>query len=128
MKPGYDKIIGNISTLKTFSNGMDSYELTIPINFWFTKESGLYLPLIAIYQHEINIEVEFNDIENLYLESPNNFITIDDECVLFKKNETLIQTTRNDIILGKFVHFDIISKKLYYIKLKGEFILDEKYP
>jgi len=128
MKSGYDKMIGNISSLKTFSNGMDSYELTIPINFWFTRESGLYLPLIAIYQHEINIEVEFNDIENLYIESPNNYIIIDDDFVLFKENEILIQTTRNDIVLGKFVYFDVITKKMYYLKLKGDFILDDKYP
>lgn len=128
LKPGYDKMIGNISSLKTFSNGMDSYELTIPINFWFTRESGLYLPLIAIYQHEINIEVEFNDIENLYIESPNNYIIIDDDFVLFKENEILTQTTRNNIILGKFVYFDVITKKIYYLKLKGDFVLDDKYP
>ena len=95
--------------------------------FWFTKESGLYL-LIAIYQHDVNIELEFNNIENLYIESPNNYLVVDDEVVLFKENEIISQTTRNDKIIGRFIHFDIITKKLYFIKLKGEFSLDSKYP
>tara|TARA_B110000908_G_C10264593_1_gene462448 strand:+ start:832 stop:2301 length:1470 start_codon:yes stop_codon:yes gene_type:complete len=127
LKPGFNKIIGNIDYLEKLSDGKDSYELMIPINFWFTRESGLFLPLISIYQHEINIEIEFNEIENLYIESPNHYVEIDDNFVIFEKNEFIVQKTRNNINIIKFIHFDNLTKKLYFNKIKGDLLLDEKY-
>ncbi len=127
-KSGFNKMIGNIEKITTFTNGKESYELTIPINFWFTRESGLYLPLLSIYQHEISIEVEFNDVKKLYIETPSHYITIDDECVIFQENELLVQKTRNNTNIVKFIHFDIITKKLYFNKVKGELVLDDKFP
>lgn len=124
---GYNKMIGNVDINTLPTNGKDSYELTVPINFWFTRESGLYLPLISIYHHDIMIEVEFNEIEKLYITNPSNYITIDDDMVLFNTNEILEQKVNNSIFLGKFIYYDIITKKLYYNKIKGDFILDSKY-
>uniref|UniRef100_A0A6C0EKA0 Major capsid protein N-terminal domain-containing protein n=1 Tax=viral metagenome TaxID=1070528 RepID=A0A6C0EKA0_9ZZZZ len=40
--------------------------LTIPIPFWFTKNTGLAVPLISLQYHEINIEIDFKPIKDLY--------------------------------------------------------------
>lgn len=124
---GYNKMIGNIDILTKPTNGKNSYELMIPINFWFTRESGLYLPLIAIYHHDIMLEVEFNEVEKLYHSTPSTFIEVDDDVILFNKNEIIEQKVNNNINLGRFVHYDKLTKKLYYDKIKGDFTLNNKY-
>ena len=37
----------------------------IPINFWFCRNPGLALPLIALQYHEVKIKIEFEEIFNL---------------------------------------------------------------
>ena len=40
--------------------------LQVPLNFWFTRNPSLALPLYKIQNQEIYVDVELNDIENLY--------------------------------------------------------------
>ena len=39
--------------------------LYIPLEFWFNRHTGLALPLIALQYHEVKINVEFNQLQNL---------------------------------------------------------------
>lgn len=39
--------------------------LFVPLQFWFCRNIGLSLPLIALQYHEVKINVEFNTFENL---------------------------------------------------------------
>jgi len=41
------------------------YTLYIPLQFWFNRNPGLALPLIALQYHEVKINLEFNSINNL---------------------------------------------------------------
>ena len=41
------------------------YTLYIPLQFWFCRNPGLALPLIALQYHEVRINLEFEDIRNL---------------------------------------------------------------
>ena len=41
------------------------YTLYIPLQFWFNRNPGLALPLIALQYHEVRINLEFNDLRNL---------------------------------------------------------------
>jgi len=45
------------------------YTLYIPLQFWFNRNPGLALPLIALQYHEVRINLEFNDIRNLCFDS-----------------------------------------------------------
>jgi hypothetical protein len=40
--------------------------LQVPLNFWFTRNPSLALPLYKLQQQYITVEVEFNNIEKLY--------------------------------------------------------------
>jgi hypothetical protein len=40
---------------------------TSPLQFWFCRNPGLALPLIALQYHEVRINLEFNDLRNLLL-------------------------------------------------------------
>jgi hypothetical protein len=63
---GYNKLIGNIVELYSFDNRQkETYELLIPIPFWFCNHIGVSLPLVAMNNSEVKIYVklkEFNEV------------------------------------------------------------------
>ena len=85
---GYAKMVGNVPQLVNLLNmngvacdaDCGSYEpspsnsnfscapeytLYIPLQFWFNRNPGLALPLIALQYHEVRINLEFNQLSNL---------------------------------------------------------------
>lgn len=60
-----DNLIGkdNISST-TIRNG--SYNLYIPLYFWFCRHEGLALPLIALQYHEVRINIAFKPLDFLW--------------------------------------------------------------
>ena len=84
---GYNRIVGNVPQLIKNSgtygansqiNGM---KLFIPLQFWFCRNPGLALPLIALQYHEVKINIEFQELKDLLIhtngsaviQSPNGF-------------------------------------------------------
>lgn len=52
-------------------NGKNSYEygsvkLYIPLQFWFTKNPGLYLPLLAMQYHPIRINIKLRGLQEMF--------------------------------------------------------------
>lgn len=41
------------------------YTLYVPLQFWFCRNPGLALPLIALQYHEVKINLEFQELKNL---------------------------------------------------------------
>ncbi len=41
------------------------YTLYIPFQFWFNRNAGLALPLIALQYHEVRVNLEFNELRNM---------------------------------------------------------------
>jgi hypothetical protein len=52
----------------TFNGG----KVIIPLTFWFTECSGLFLPLAAICRHDIIIRVKFHPLSRLWISDDNN--------------------------------------------------------
>jgi len=44
----------------------------IPLQFWFCRNPGLALPLIALQYHEVKVKMEFEQLSNLVLEDSNS--------------------------------------------------------
>ena len=85
---GYAKMVGNVPALVNciIPGGSDcdadcgagipntseerlactpEYTLYIPFQFWFNRNAGLALPLIALQYHEVRINLEFNELRNM---------------------------------------------------------------
>jgi len=41
------------------------YTLYVPLEFWFCRHSGLALPLIALQYHEVKVNIQFANLNNL---------------------------------------------------------------
>jgi hypothetical protein len=74
---GYSNLIGsNVSGLVTGSGGNagNSVEnVFVPLEFWFNRNVGLALPLIALQYHEVKINIDFETLANclMYSNSAN---------------------------------------------------------
>ncbi len=79
-------MVGNIPKLTTpTTSGTDSEILYIPLEFWFNRNAGLALPLIALQYHEVKVNIEFRDKTECYWKSSSGSVTVGDfdECSLF---------------------------------------------
>lgn len=119
---GFNKMIGNVKELTEFSNGKESYQLFIPLTFWFCFSKGLSLPIVSMQYNEIKIYLEFNDFSSCFLQTPTNYIDIQNKLCLFQKGEILNQQIDDYIAQGEFVSFDSEKKRLYYRKITNGFL------
>ena len=68
-----DCTAGEPNTSNEVQNCAPEYTLYIPLQFWFCRNPGLALPLIALQYHEVRINLTFNDIRNLCFDAaPQN--------------------------------------------------------
>ena len=62
----YDKMIGNVPQMTTYdTNIKPEYELIIPLQFWFCRNNGLSLPLVAMRYNDVVINVELRKLKVL---------------------------------------------------------------
>jgi hypothetical protein len=58
---GYAKMIGDTPELKTMSTSKPDTVLYVPLQFWFNRNNGLALPLIALQYHDVRVTVYFRE-------------------------------------------------------------------
>ena len=83
---GYATMVGNTPYLTNLRTGDATSTITvkgdilyIPLEFFWNRNPGLALPLIALQYHEVKVNVELNDVKNAYwagtLDSNDNPVT-----------------------------------------------------
>jgi hypothetical protein len=56
----YDAMVGNFETISsTNSNSQSQLRLHIPLFFWFNRDYGMALPLIALQYHDVALKIQF---------------------------------------------------------------------
>jgi microcystin-dependent protein len=79
----YQQLLSMINTSLHSSMQVGGYNKTaklyIPLQFWFNRNPGLYLPLIALQYHEVKLNIEFNtkDKVNTASQRTSNVVSID---------------------------------------------------
>jgi hypothetical protein len=62
---GYAKMIGNDPALTTLTTLPKlGYTMYVPLIFWFNRNNGLALPLIALQYHDVRITLIYNQFQN----------------------------------------------------------------
>lgn len=125
---GLDKMIGNLPEITELSSSKQGFTLYVPLIFWFNRYPNLALPLISAYNTDVKINIEFNSLDNCLIIGPSHYIVIEDDICLFKKNDIIYQTINNITNYMKFIYFDPINKRLYYIKITPEVITSSNFP
>ena len=65
---GYANMVGNVPALTQYADDstVPATTLFVPLQFWFCRNPGLALPLIALQYHEVKVNVELNDKANCH--------------------------------------------------------------
>jgi len=59
---GYAKMVGDVSNLTNVStDAKRAYQMYVPLQFWFNRNNGLALPLIALQYHDVRVTLKFRD-------------------------------------------------------------------
>mgnify|MGYP006093231775 CR=1 FL=1 len=64
---GYDKMVGANGDELSKVEETKSTKLYIPLEFWFCRNIGLALPLIALQYHEVKFKIEFSEKDEIAL-------------------------------------------------------------
>ena len=65
----YNVMIGNVAALISQSAAIPAATLNIPLIFWFNRNPGLALPLIALMYHDVKINFSFRSATECYITS-----------------------------------------------------------
>lgn len=112
-----DKMLGDVKELTNFTNGKQSYQLFVPLQFWFNRIPGLALPIVSLQYNHIKINLQLNDFDNCYIVTPSNTFGLDNDFVNFIQYEFIQQTANNSTSLAKFVYFDILTRTMYLARV-----------
>jgi hypothetical protein len=65
-RDGYKLMVGGDKYNRSILlEAQQSYSLYVPLEFWFCRNVGLALPLIALQYHEVKINIEFESLSNM---------------------------------------------------------------
>tara|TARA_A100001037_G_scaffold306632_1_gene353497 strand:+ start:10173 stop:12338 length:2166 start_codon:yes stop_codon:yes gene_type:complete len=88
--PPKDKIMGNIPTLVP-----REIDLFVPLKFWFTKNIGQSLPMIALQYHDVNIDINFRDLREIMVWNAGKVTpTTEDSAVIYHLDFSDIERKR----------------------------------
>tara|TARA_Y100000817_G_scaffold202353_1_gene158446 strand:+ start:1327 stop:3492 length:2166 start_codon:yes stop_codon:yes gene_type:complete len=88
--PPKDKIMGNIPTLVP-----REIDLFVPLKFWFTKNIGQSLPMIALQYHDVNIDINFRDLREIMVWNAGKVTpTTNDSAVIYHLDFSDIERKR----------------------------------
>ena len=81
LQVGYADMVGNVPRLTQFvqnipgalTGKIPSYRLYIPLQFWFCRNPGLALPLIALQYHSVTLDVTFESRKLCYFRTDNSY-------------------------------------------------------
>ena len=68
----YSMVGGDKYNHSIYIPAQSSYRVHIPLEFWFCRNIGLALPLIALQYHEVKINIEFESLNNL-IDNKDNY-------------------------------------------------------
>ena len=72
-RDGYKLMVGGDKYNRSILlEAQQSYSVYVPLEFWFCRNVGLALPLIALQYHEVKINIEFESLTNM-VDNGKNF-------------------------------------------------------
>ena len=91
--------------------------LYIPLQFWFCRNPGLALPLIALQYHEVKINIEFEELKNLFIAQKTD------------KNSLTVQgSLQNTSLWVDYIFLDTDERRRF-AQLSHEYLIEQlQYP
>lgn len=127
MEETYFKMIGNIEKLTTFDRTVKpTYRLTVPLQFWFSRFSGLSIPLVALEYHDVKFEVKFRNFEQLcYIENGKQvFIPETEEEVFLDDVPDRLGININACMIMDYIYLDS-GERRRFAQSSHEYLIEQ---
>ena len=113
-------MLGRIDTNFIQPNNHGPMRVIIPLQFWFCKTSGNYLPLIALQYHPVRIVVKLRNLQELfYVDSSEN--VMNDICTLKATQNGVMPTIQ---AWGDFVYLDVEERRKF-VEVAHEYLIEQ---
>ena len=133
-RQGYNVMIGaNDRNISSRLEANNSYELYVPLEFWFCRNVGLALPLIALQYHEVKINIEYENASLLKDMTGTNYTYEEEtqvktalEVYTYVKNDALTGTlTLNKANLWVDYIFLDTDERRRFAQLSHEYLIEQ---
>lgn len=117
---GYAEMVGNTLPMYGAKSGtldeeLPAKRLYIPLQFWFNRNYGLALPLIALQYHEVKINIEFRPLSELLIQT-------NDEDVKVALSDTV--NLADAFLLVDYVYLDTDERRRF-AQVSHEYLIEQ---
>ena len=138
-KDAYRLMVGGDKRNRSiFLGPTKSYQLYVPLEFWFCRNIGLALPLIALQYHEVKINIAYATASELVDKGVNNFcdlasdetLTEDSSSTSITTNNSTLKGTATDLVLNNvqlwvdYIFLDTDERRRF-AQLSHEYLIDQ---
>ena len=131
-KIGFNEMIGNVASLKPkggingiSSNGITcpAYQVYVPLQFWFCRNAGLALPLIALKYHDVRIHIDINILKNLILQQNSVNEGINNTSYITTDSPPSVSLSDTSLWVD-YIYLDIDEKRRY-AQMPHEYLVEQ---
>ena len=131
-KEKYDQLLSMINCSIFSENTSDSYDkvgkLYIPLQFWFCRNPGLYIPLISLQYHDVVMKIQLNNKKCVNTATRNTSNSIDITSFNYSTG-TYTKTDYIDAILDFKVYCDYVyldtMERQRYAQASHEYLIEQ---
>ena len=109
--------VGGWTIISNTSEGKASGKFWIPLYFWFCRNPGLALPLIALQYHEVKVKIEFESLSKLSLSS-------DDDAYETATAATLKDGTNSFNLWCDYIYLDTDERRRF-AQVSHEYLIEQ---
>ena len=133
-RDGYNVMVGankrNIASKLLHTTNNNTYELYVPLEFWFCRNVGLALPLIALQYHEVKINIEYESEKLMKDISASNYTFEEESAATFAPANTNLSIGTGAITLDKatlwvdYIFLDTDERRRF-AQLSHEYLIEQ---
>ena len=121
-KEGYYEMVGGNSANKSVELKDKTIDLYIPLEFWFCRNVGLALPLIALQYHEVKVNIEFNSMENIRATNQDDALASDSTITVQDSQEDFESFSAT--LWADYIFLDTDERKRF-AQLSHEYLIEQ---
>lgn len=124
-----DKLFTEPSNLpgytRTYENILVGREIYIPLQFWFCRDYGMALPLIALQHHEVRINIEFSEAHELIMTHCSEWSGTSGWVTTGDKHNNLVEHAALDVSLWiDYIYLDTDERRKF-AQVSHEYLIEQ---
>lgn len=116
-RQGFNDMIGKVDDYIVPQN-FGPLKLYIPLRFWFCKNPGQYLPLLALQYHPIRINLKLRNLQDLFFSPSSSDSAVCDKLAV---NTVKITDLR---LFGDYVYLDVEERRRF-VSNTHEYLIEQ---